>query len=191
MMTRTAPSLRGGARLMRACCMLSALLVLSLASASHAAAQRKAGGAAHAQTQSASDARAKKRAAGGASSAARGKSRAAAAPAAAAKPEAKAPTTAAAAPDKASDKADNGHSAAAPNVGAVSDAPVPDSGEVRTEGDTQVKVMEFGGLDIEGQLKTPQMLYFLNRLRAEFGHPRLPHRSFMPELEQSTKGKAF
>ena len=62
---------------------------------------------------------------------------------------------------------------------------------MRTEGDTQVKMMEFGGLDIEGQLKTPQMLYFLNRLRAEFGHPRLPHRSFMPELEQSTKGKAF
>jgi hypothetical protein len=64
-------------------------------------------------------------------------------------------------------------------------------GEVRTEGDTQVKVMEFSGLDIEGQLKTPQMLYFLNRLRAEFGHPRLPHRSFMPELQLSTRGKAF
>ena len=46
-------------------------------------------------------------------------------------------------------------------------------------------------VDIEGQLKTPQMLYFLNRMRAEFGRPRLPHRSFMPELEQSTKEKAF
>ena len=63
--------------------------------------------------------------------------------------------------------------------------------DVHTEGDTQVKVMEFSGLDIEGQLKTPQMLYFLNRMRAEFGRPRLPHRSFMPELEQSTKEKAF
>jgi hypothetical protein len=62
---------------------------------------------------------------------------------------------------------------------------------VRTEGDTQVKVMEFSGLDIEGQLKTPQMLYFLNRMRAEFGRPRLPHRSFMPELQRSTRGKAF
>jgi hypothetical protein len=63
-------------------------------------------------------------------------------------------------------------------------------GEVHTEGDTQVKVMEFSGLDIEGQLKTPQMLYFLNRLRAEFGRPRLPHRSFMPELQRGTQEQA-
>jgi len=62
---------------------------------------------------------------------------------------------------------------------------------VRTEGDTQVKMMEFSGLDIEGQLRTPQMLYFLNRMRAEFGRPKLPHRSFMPELQRSTRGKAF
>ena len=65
------------------------------------------------------------------------------------------------------------------------------SGEVRTEGGTQVKVMEFRGLDIEGQLKTPQMLYFLNRMRAEFGRPRLPHRSFMPELSRSSEERVF
>jgi hypothetical protein len=70
-------------------------------------------------------------------------------------------------------------------------APPQAEGDVRTEGGTQVKMMEFSGLDIEGQLKTPQMLYFLNRLRAEFGHPRLPHRSFMPELERSTKEGSF
>ena len=63
--------------------------------------------------------------------------------------------------------------------------------EVRQEGDEKVKVYEFSGLDIEGQLKTPQMLYFLNRLRAEFGRPRLPHRSFMPELQRSTRDKNF
>jgi hypothetical protein len=63
--------------------------------------------------------------------------------------------------------------------------------DVRKEGDTEVKVMEFSGLDIEGQLKTPQMLYFLNRLRAEFGRPRLPHRSFMPELQAGTQDKAM
>ena len=66
-----------------------------------------------------------------------------------------------------------------------------DAADVRKEGDTEVKVMEFSGLDIEGQLKTPQMLYFLNRMRAEFGRPRLPHRSFMPELQSETRGKAF
>jgi hypothetical protein len=62
---------------------------------------------------------------------------------------------------------------------------------VRNEGGTEVKAMEFSGLDIEGALKTPQMLYFLKRLRAEFDHPRLPHRSFMPELARSTKEQDF
>lgn len=62
---------------------------------------------------------------------------------------------------------------------------------VRTEAGTEVKTLEFTGLDIEGQLKSPQMLYFLKRLRAEFEHPRLAHRSFMPELARSTKERDF
>jgi hypothetical protein len=63
--------------------------------------------------------------------------------------------------------------------------------DVKKEGGSEVKMLEFTGLDIEGQLKTPQMLYFLNRLRAEFGRPRLPHRSFMPELQRGTQEKTF
>ena len=59
------------------------------------------------------------------------------------------------------------------------------------EGGSKVKVMEFSGLDITGRLKSPQLLYFLNRVRAEFDRPRLPHRSFMPELKRSTKSRAF
>jgi hypothetical protein len=66
-----------------------------------------------------------------------------------------------------------------------------DDEDVHHEGGTDVKSVEFGGLDIEGQLKTPQMLYFLNRLRAEFDRPELPHRSFMPELQRSTREKDF
>ncbi|MEO0326915.1 MAG: hypothetical protein AAF447_28495 [Myxococcota bacterium] len=50
-----------------------------------------------------------------------------------------------------------------------------------------VKVFRFSGFDISGQLKSPQLLYFLNRLRAEFDLPKLPHRSFLPELERTTK----
>jgi hypothetical protein len=73
---------------------------------------------------------------------------------------------------------------AKPNAAPAAAADDPD---VHAEGDTQVKVMEFSGLDIEGQLKTPQMLYFLNRLRAEFGRPKLPHRSFMPELQHGAQ----
>lgn len=66
-----------------------------------------------------------------------------------------------------------------------------DEGQVRKEGDTEVKTLEFSGLDIEGQLKTPQLLYFLTRLRAEFDRPRLPHRSFMPELHRTPEEKSL
>jgi hypothetical protein len=64
-------------------------------------------------------------------------------------------------------------------------------GDIRTEGGVKVKVFRFSGLDVAGRLKSPQLLYFLNRLRAEFDRPRLPHRSFIPELQRSTKGRAF
>jgi hypothetical protein len=63
--------------------------------------------------------------------------------------------------------------------------------QVRKEGGTDVKTVEFTGLDIEGQLKTPQLLYFLTRLRAEFDRPRLPHRSFMPELSRTSGEKSL
>jgi hypothetical protein len=59
------------------------------------------------------------------------------------------------------------------------------------EGGRRVRVFEFSGLDIAGRLRSPQLLYFLNRLRAEFDRPRLPHRSFMPELGRSTRSEAF
>lgn len=58
--------------------------------------------------------------------------------------------------------------------------------QIVKEGDTSVKVMEFTGLGIEGRLKSPQLVYFVQRVRAEFERPVLPHRSFMPELEHST-----
>jgi hypothetical protein len=76
-----------------------------------------------------------------------------------------------------------------PPKAAAAVAAIADDSEVRTEGDKSVKTMEFSGLDIEGQLKTPQMLIFLNRLRAEFDRPRLPHRSFLPELARSREHK--
>ena len=74
--------------------------------------------------------------------------------------------------------------------GEASDIDV-DTDEVEEGEGDKVKVYEFSGLDISGRLKSPQLLYFLNRLRAEFDRPRLPHRSFMPELVRSTRGKAF
>lgn len=63
--------------------------------------------------------------------------------------------------------------------------------QLRQEGGEKVKVFRFSGLDLAGRLKSPQLLYFLNRMRAEFDRPRLPHRSFIPELQRSSQGKAF
>ena len=59
------------------------------------------------------------------------------------------------------------------------------------EGGEKVKVIEFSGFDVNGRLKSPQLLYFLNRVRAEFDRPRLPHRSFVPEMERSTQAEGF
>ncbi|MCA9582138.1 MAG: hypothetical protein KC416_10125 [Myxococcales bacterium] len=59
------------------------------------------------------------------------------------------------------------------------------------EGDSKVRVYKFSGLDVTGRLKSPQMLYFLNRLRAEFDRPKLPHRSFLPELVRSSEREPF
>lgn len=74
---------------------------------------------------------------------------------------------------------------------AEDDARADAQSEERGEGGDKVKVFRFSGFDISGRLKSPQLLYFLNRLRAEFDRPHLPHRSFMPELQRSTKGKAL
>lgn len=81
----------------------------------------------------------------------------------------------------------------APNAGlsaaqkAAQDAAQGVNAQIVKEGDTSVKMMTFTGLDIEGRLKSPQLLYFVNRVHAEFDRPKLPHRSFMPELRRSSE----
>ncbi len=82
---------------------------------------------------------------------------------------------------------------AAPGSGGASDddsSAGAQSSEVE-EGGNKVKVIRFSGLDISGRLKSPQLLYFLNRLRAEFDRPKLPHRSFIPELVRSAHEDSF
>jgi hypothetical protein len=78
-----------------------------------------------------------------------------------------------------------------PDAPATSDDEVDAESEVVERGGEKVKAIRFTGLDVAGRLKSPQLLYFLNRLRAEFDRPRLPHRSFLPEMERSTHGKSF
>ena len=40
-------------------------------------------------------------------------------------------------------------------------------------------------MDVEGKLKTPQLLYFLNRIKLELEMSAPDHRSFMKELERT------
>ncbi len=61
----------------------------------------------------------------------------------------------------------------------------------RTEGASKVKVYRFGEIDISGRLRSPQLLYFMNRARSEFRRTKLPHRSFIPELRAGARDKAL
>lgn len=49
----------------------------------------------------------------------------------------------------------------------------------------KTKTYNFSGLDIEGKLKTPQLLYFLGRMKLEYELSKPAKRSFIPELERS------
>ena len=49
----------------------------------------------------------------------------------------------------------------------------------------RTKVYTFGAMDVEGKLKTPQLLYFLNRIKLELEMSAPDHRSFMKELERT------
>ena len=53
------------------------------------------------------------------------------------------------------------------------------------------QVFKFGELDIEGRLKSPQLIYFLRRVRAEFAAGDLGHRTFMRELSETRKRPSF
>jgi hypothetical protein len=55
----------------------------------------------------------------------------------------------------------------------------------------KAKVYNFSGLDVEGKLKTPQLLYFLNRVKLELDTTGREKRSFLKELEQSSDDKGL
>ena len=58
-------------------------------------------------------------------------------------------------------------------------------------GDGGTHIFKFSELDIEGRLKSPQLVYFLRRVRAEFAAGELGHRSFMREMSETRKEGSF
>jgi hypothetical protein len=79
----------------------------------------------------------------------------------------------------ASDTGDTGDSAAAPTNGLAPGTKV------------KTKTYTFGAMDVEGKLKTPQLLYFLNRVKLELDMSAPDKRSFMKELAQSADDKSL
>ncbi len=68
----------------------------------------------------------------------------------------------------------------------------PDSGVLEAKTlDGGTRVFRFGEMEVEGRLRSPQIVYFLRRVRAEFAAGDLGHRSFMGELSETRKTNAF
>lgn len=66
------------------------------------------------------------------------------------------------------------------------------SNVVKTEeGKEGVKTYQFRAVEVEGRLRSPQLIYFLRRVRAEFLAGDLGHRSFLPELSETARHAAF
>jgi hypothetical protein len=55
----------------------------------------------------------------------------------------------------------------------------------------RTKVYTFTGLDVEGKLKTPQLLYFFDRVKLELDTTAQPRRSFIKELEATSTDKGL
>jgi hypothetical protein len=62
---------------------------------------------------------------------------------------------------------------------------------VRTEERAGEKTYTFGAQEVEGHLKSPQILYFFRRVRAQFDPAPLGHRSFLLELSDTRRHPAF
>jgi hypothetical protein len=54
-----------------------------------------------------------------------------------------------------------------------------------------VKTYKFSAVEVEGRLKSPQIAYFLRRVRAEFEAGDLGHRSFVPELKDTRRSPSL
>lgn len=57
--------------------------------------------------------------------------------------------------------------------------------------DGGTRVFRFGEVEVEGRLKSPQIVYFLRRVRAEFAAGDLGHRTFMRELSETKNEPSF
>jgi hypothetical protein len=74
---------------------------------------------------------------------------------------------------------------------AADERPAAETKASATGGKVKTKTYTFGAMDVEGKLKTPQLLYFLNRVKLELDMSAPDQRSFMKELGQSADDKSL
>lgn len=98
------------------------------------------------------------------------------------------PSPAAPSPAAPADTSSSGETATAADSGDTTTAPV---NGVAAGTKVKTKTYTFGAMDVEGKLKTPQLLYFLNRVKLELDMSAPDHRSFMKELAQSADDKSL
>ena len=101
-------------------------------------------------------------------------------------PKERAPSPSPPPSERRSDDSGETATADATDSAATAGAPAPTGGtKVKT------KTYTFGAMDVEGKLKTPQLLYFLNRVKLELDMSAPDKRSFMKELEKSADDKSL
>ena len=96
--------------------------------------------------------------------------------------------------EKATEKPDKGEASAvkAAGTGATKAAPQTGANAATVKEDKSgVKTYKFGTVEVEGRMKSPQIIYFLRRVRAEFDAGLLGHRSFMRELSDTRNSPSF
>ena len=112
------------------------------------------------------------------------------------KPEPKADATEADAKAAEDDKPDKGEPSAVKAAGTSATKATPNASSAAAVKETKetkegVKTYKFGTIEVEGRLKSPQIIYFLRRVRAEFDAGALGHRSFMRELSDTRNNPAL
>ena len=81
-------------------------------------------------------------------------------------------------PDKKPDKSDNTEKAERPDT-------------TSKNGKEKVKNFDFNGLDLNGRMRTPQLLYFLERANEELERASLEKRSFIPHMVKSIEEESL
>ncbi len=68
---------------------------------------------------------------------------------------------------------------------AAATAPAPAATPATPATKKQARTFDFGAMSFEGTMRTPQLLYFLGRVKQELDRAALEKRSFMPELART------